>query len=437
MKEDDQLTRRQFIKTTAIAGVCVGSVAVPRLSGTELRSSQVNVGLIGVGIRGHALHKGINESRHARLGGIADVSEHYIDRIRPELLDSRTPIYRDYRKLLDDKSINAVVIASPDHWHAQMTLDALDAGKDVYVEKPLAYSFDEAVRVREKARQTGRINQVGYQRRTLEHFHKARSIVQSGVLGEITQVQLWSSRNRETAPWRAYDDYNNPGLPAKSGPEHVDWKRFQSNRPPRPYDPHRFFHWQCYEEYSTGIFGILMSHPLDAANLVLDLDIPETCYATGGIFRYDDGRTVPDTCNALFNYPSRNLTVSFAASSNNAFFNQEAHYRGTHGTMELGPSWLRIYAETRNALFDRFVTGERSNEFTNFRKQPILDEPVYSRWSTLGHLDNFFDCVKSRTACKAPITDCFKAMVAVSMSIQSYKSRDSVKWDPATGRILM
>ena len=317
-----------------------------------------------------------------------------------------------------------------------MTMDAIDAGKDVYVEKPMTYSLDEAVRVRQAARDSGRVTQVGYQRRTLAHFHKAREIIQSGILGQITQIQLWSSRNRTTAPWRAYNTYSTPGLPEKSGPEHVDWKRFQANRPPRPYDPRRFFHWQCYEEYSTGIFGILMSHPLDAANLVMGLEIPETCSATGGIFLYDDGRTVPDTCNALLNYPSRNLTISFVGSSNNAFLDREAQYRGTHGTMELGPNWLRLYAERKDALFKQYVASDKADEFEDLRAQPIHKEPTNYRWSTTEHLDDFFVNVKSRGQCKASVQECFNATVALTMAIQSYKTKRTVRWDPDQEQIV-
>jgi len=437
MNTPDRTTRRSFIKAAAAAGACAGSLAVPRIAKSVATKDEISVGLIGVGIRGYALHDGINQSEHARLGGISDISDHYIDRIKPRLKDPKTPIHRDYHALLDDRDIDAVIIASPDHWHAQMTLDAMDAGKDVYVEKPMTYSFDEAVRVRDAARESGRVTQVGYQRRTLAHFYKAREIIRSGILGDITQIQLWSSRNRPTAPWRAYNTYNTPGLPEKSAPEHVDWKRFQANRPPRPYDPRRFFHWQCYEEYSTGIFGILMSHPLDAANLVMGLEIPETCSATGGIFQYDDGRTVPDTCNALFNYPSRNLTISFVGSSNNAFFDREAQYRGTHGTMELGPNWLRLYAEQKNALFKQYVASDKADEFEDLRAQPIHKEPTNYRWSTTEHLDDFFENVKNRGQCKAPVQECFKATVAMAMAIQSYKTKRTACWDADQERIVM
>ena len=173
-------SRRVFVKTMAVAGAGLSSRIAVRAATARSPSEQVNVGLVGVGIRGYALHDGINQSEHARVGGIADLSEHYIDRIRPQLVNPRTPVHHDYRRLLDDREIDAIVIATPDHWHAQMAIDAMDAGKDVYVEKPLAYSLDEAIRVRDKARATQRVSQVGYQRRTLAHFHRAKQIVQSG-----------------------------------------------------------------------------------------------------------------------------------------------------------------------------------------------------------------------------------------------------------------
>src|SRR5262245_15148618 len=368
--------RRTFLKSVTAIGVAASSIEFPRLARARDASGEINVGLIGLGVRGYELHEELRRCKGVRLGGISDLSEHYFDRIKPRLQNPQTPAHHDYRRLLEDREIDAVIIATPDHWHAAMTLDALEAGKDVYVEKPLSYSLAEAIQVRNKARETGRVTQVGYQRRSMEHFYKARELVRSGVLGEITQIQLWSSRNRAASPWRKYNDYNTEGLPTKSGPEHVDWNRFQANRPPRPYDARRFFHWQCYEEYSTGIFGILMSHPLDAANLVMDLEVPASCSATGGIYRYKDDRTVPDTCNALFNYPSRDLTISFIGSSNNEYFNQEAQYRGTHGTLDLGTSGLRIYAEKRNALFERFATQPDSNRWANLRSIPVFEEPV-------------------------------------------------------------
>jgi predicted dehydrogenase len=433
MTEGVHNSRREFL--VAAAGA---SVALPRLSrraGAATTPEQVRVGLIGVGIRGYELHRDILRSAHARVCGIVELSDHYIDRIRPELADPATPIHRDYRAVLDDKSIDAVVIATPDHWHAQMAMEALDAGKDVYVEKPLAYSFAEALMVRNKARSTGRVTQVGYQRRSMPHLRKVKELLQSGVLGEITHVQLWSSRNRATAPWRTYNDYNTGGLPSKSGLEHVDWDRFQANRPPRPYDPRRFFHWQCYEEYSTGIFGILMSHYLDAANLLLDLEIPATCAASGGIFKYDDDRTVPDTCSALFTYPARRISISFVGMSSNSFFDQEAEFRGAQGTLVLRTSGAQVYAEGTNALFEEFVPPDQAAEYRDLRARPVHEVRPLGGSSTLAHLEDFFINVKQRGRCHCPIEEAFKAMVGVAMAIESYKAQRTMHWDAEQSQI--
>lgn len=425
-------TRREFIKTIGLAAAA--GAARPAMASPQTPGERVNVGLIGIGIRGYQLHRSIRTIPQARVAAICDLSQHYIDRIKPELEDANIPVHHDYKKLLADDRIDAVVIASSDHWHAQMTLDALDAGKDVYIEKPLAYSIEEAIQVRNKAREAGRVTQVGYQRRSIEHFDKARELVQTGLLGDIRQIQTWISRNYFSLhPWRVYDDYSIPGLPAKSAAADVDWDRFQANRPARPYDPLRFFHWQCYEEYSTGVFGILMSHPLDAANLVMDLDIPETAYATGGIFQYDDGRTVPDTTSALFNYPSRKLTVSFVGSSTNQFFTQEALYGGSEGSMELNTARMRVYAERKNDLLARFAKS--SDKRIDLKTRPIVEERSPGN-ATTAHLENFFHAVKTRGPTKAPIEQCFKAMVAIAMAIQSYQTGRAVRWDAATERIV-
>ena len=435
MTRNSSATRRTFVKSAAAGVIATWGMASPARS--RAPSGEVNLGLIGVGIRGYQLHRALRDVEGARVAGISDLSDHYIERIRPELRDPQTPVYRDYRQLLAHSPLDAVVIASPDHWHAQMTIDALKAGKHVYVEKPLAYSLEEAIRVRDVARAAGRITQVGYQRRSISHFYEARDLVATGILGEITQVLLWSSRNRlTTAPWRAYDDYDTPGLPAKSGPEHVDWARFQANRPTRPYDAKRFFHWQCYDEYSTGIFGILMSHPLDAANLVLQLGPPESCSAAGGIYRYDDGRTVPDTCQALFNYPSRKLSISFVGSSNNAFFQQEAHYRGTNGTIEIGTSQMNVYAERRDALFEKFVPGDARKKFGDLRRTPVYQSPPARGDSTVVHLKDFVEAIRSGGPSRAPVEACFTAMVAVAMAIRSFQTGRTMYWDAARERMV-
>jgi len=436
MTKQNQTTRRLFIQDSAIAGAIVTTAAASPLPAAP--TQRVNIGLIGAGIRGHQLHDGMLKSSHCRLAAVSDISEHYIDRLKPKLADPNIPIYRDYHELLDDKNVDAVLIASPDFWHAQMTLDALDAGKHVYVEKPLTYSFDEAVRVRDKAKSTGLVTQVGYQRRSIELFDEGREIIKSGVLGEISQIQIWSSRNyTKLAPWRAYNTYGTPGLPPKSGPETVDWTRFLANRKKQPYDARRFFHWQCYSDYSTGILGILMSHPLDSANIVMDLGIPEMCCAVGGIYNFDDGRTVPDTCNVLFNYPSRNTTLSFSGTSNNSFGYGDSQFRGSHGTLDIGMQTLAVYAEGRNSPVHRKFANAHPNDTRRRRsgKSPVHERQMAYQGIT-DHLDNFFLACKTNSKTKCPIEKAFVAMVGVSMAIESFKRQKTIRWDAERQQIV-
>jgi predicted dehydrogenase len=164
----------------------------------------------------------------------------------------------------------------------------------------------------------------------------------------------------------------------------------------------------------------------------MDLGIPETAYATGGIYEFDDGRTVPDTCSALFNYPSHKLTVSFTGCSTNAYMNKEACYRGSEGTMELSQSRLRLYAEGKNDLFTHFAPPDGAVK--DLRIDPVFEERSSGN-STTAHLDDFFLAVKNGGPTRAPIEQCFKAMVAVAMALQSYQSGKSVRWDAEHERI--
>jgi predicted dehydrogenase len=426
MEQQKNPTRRHFVKGAA----AVSAVGMPAIAQSRTPSGDIRVGVIGVGIRGIQLAQALSDIDGVSLQGISDISDHYIDRLKSELPDSSAPVYRDYRELLDRDDIDAVIVASSDHWHAPMTLDALAAGKDVYVEKPMTWCVEEALRIRDAVKATGRVLQAGYQRRTLEHYHEARDLIRSGLLGEVSQVQTWSSRNRPgNPPWRAYNSYTNPGLPEKSGEEHVDWERFQANRPARPYDAKRFFHWQCYREYSTGIFGVLMSHPVDAANLMLDLGYPDTCSATGGIYTHPDGRTVPDTCNAIFNYPHKRLAMSFVGCSTSAFYNSDVVVRGTEATLDIGVTYMRIYAEAKNKVFGRYVKPVDVDTFKNLQTQPVLDRKIKDGWNTAPHLQNFFDNVRTRGRCNAHVDAGLQAMACVDMSIKSYTEQRTMHWD--------
>lgn len=429
-------TRRRFVKDSAAIGAAATVMAAP-LASSAAPAERVNVGLIGVGIRGSQLHDGMLKSSHCRVAAIADISDHYIDRIRPKLVEPNIPVYRDYHKLLEDKNVEAVVIASPDFWHAQMTLDALDAGKHVYVEKPLTYSLEEAIRVRDKAKAAALVTQVGYQRRSIDLFYEGKEIVDSGVLGEITHIQIWSSRNYTTlAPWRAYNDYGTRGLPANSGADSVDWKRYLANRPMLPYDARRFFHWQCYSEYSTGILGILMSHPLDSANLVMSLGVPETCSAAGGVYKFGDGRTVPDTCTALFNYPSRNTSMTFVGTSNNRFRTGDSQFRGTHGTLELTMDSIAVYAESRNTpVYRRFADSSSASQRTRLSDDPVFERKLRYDGITK-HLDDFFIACKTGAETKCPVSKAFVAMVGVAMALESYQQQKTIRWDATHERFV-
>ena len=437
MNTPDRTTRRSFIKAAAAAGACAGSLAVPRMAKSAAPNDEINVGLIGVGIRGYALHDGINQSEHARLGGISDISDHYIDRIKPRLKDPKTPIHRDYRALLDDRHIDAVVIASPDHWHAQMTLDAMDAGKDVYVEKPMTYSFDEAVRVRNAARKSGRVTQVGYQRRTLAHFYKAREIVQSGILGEYHPDSTLVVAESAHGPLARLRHLQHTGAAREVGAR----ARRLGAIPGEPASA---------SLRPAAILPLAVLRGIQHRDL-RHLDEPP-------VGRGQPGDGAGNTGNLLGNrrhlpvrrrphgprHVQRSVQLSFPESHDLVCRLQQQCVSSTGklnteeptGRWSWGPTGCVSTPNRRTPCSSQYVASDKADEFEDLRAQPIHKEPTNYRWSTTEHLDDFFENVKSRGQCKAPVQECFKATVALTMAIQSYKTKRTARWDADQEQIV-
>ena len=378
------------------------------------------------------------ESEHARLGGISDISDHYIDRIKPRLKDPKTPIHRDYRALLDDRDIDAVVIASPDHWHAQMTLDAMDAGKDVYVEKPMTYSFDEAIRVREAARKSGRVTQVGYQRRTLAHFHKAREIVQSGYSGRYHPDSTLVVAESAHRPLARLQHLQHTGAAREVG---ARARRLETI----PGEP---------ASASLRPAAIL---PLAVLRGIQHRDLRHLDEPPAGRGQPGDG--AGDTRNLLGNrrhlpvrrrpdgprHVQRTVQLSFPESHDLVCRLQQQRVsrpgssipRNPRARWSWGPTGCVSTPNEKNALFKQYVASDKADEFEDLRAQPIHKEPTNYRWSTIEHLDDFFENVKSRGQCKAPVQECFTATVALTMAIQSYKTKRTVRWDADQERFVM
>ena len=249
--KERRISRREFIQTAGSGTVGLGLMAAgaPLVKAAEklAASDRIRVGILGFGVRGRQLAMVVARTSGAEVAAVCDI---YDGRFRraAEVLSGKVEMTKDYRRILDRKDIDAVVISPPDHWHRQMTVDALEAGKDVYLEKPLAHTIEEGKNIVEAVSRTGRVLQVGSQLLSSIHLPEAKELIQEGRLGRITQVKARWDTGSLIGAWVK-------PIPPDASPETIDWKAFLGSAPYREFDPKRIFRWRCYSDYSEGQIG--------------------------------------------------------------------------------------------------------------------------------------------------------------------------------------
>lgn len=265
-----------------------------------------------------------------RLVAVADVYDSRLARAR-ELWGKDLFITRDYREILARPEVDAVIIATPDHWHARQTIDALEAGKDVYCEKPMVQKIEQGKPVIAAEKRSGRILQVGSQYVTSLIYQKTRDLIRAGAIGEINMVEAWLDRNTALGAWQ----YT---IPPDASPENIDWDRFLGDAPKRPFEPIRLFRWRNYRDYGTGVGGDLFVHLFSGLHIATGALGPSRVFATGGLRYWKDGRDVPDVLLALLDYPGFNVAfrVNFKASVAQERFG--FRFVGSEGIIQTGPS---------------------------------------------------------------------------------------------------
>src|ERR1700756_5059835 len=297
-------TRRQFLQKSAGTA---GALAVSRniliepehiptaFESAVPASDRLRFGMIGVGMQGSALL-----ANAVTLAGVECVAaaDLYDGRhtLAKELAGAKIKTTRKYQELLDDKSIDCIIAAVPDHWHKQVVVDAVSAGKDIYCEKPMSHTAVEGVAMVEAQKKTGRIIQIGSQRVSSQICKKAKEMIAQGMLGDLMLVEGWLGRNDPTGAW----EY--PPPPDLS-PKNLDWDTWQGTVPKRAFDPLIFARWRCWKEYGTGVAGDLLVHLVSGILFALSLnEPPKRAMAMGGILRWKDGRNMPDVHASIFEY---------------------------------------------------------------------------------------------------------------------------------------
>lgn len=331
------ISRRIFI-----AGA--GSLALPALATPP--SARTTVGMIGVGARAHQVMESIKKAPAAEIVAVCDAYSGRITRALTRAGGSAKAV-DDYEQVLDDDSIDAVFVMSPDHWHARHVIESLEAGKHVYCEKPLTYTVDEGLEIAEAVERSGKVLQVGSQGISSPAEKMAAQMIQEGRLGRVTMVRANYNRNSASGAW-IYP------IPPDASEETVAWKKFLGPAPKHPFDLARFFRWRCYRDYSGGIATDLFVHLCTTIHRLMGTGAPQDVMAMGDLYRWGDSRDVPDTLNAILRY-REGFTATLSSTFNNGSGGTGFEFLGTEGSLSVGATTLTFTAE-RKLESTRWVT---------------------------------------------------------------------------------
>ncbi len=412
-----KIDRRTFAKTTAAAALGWTALgAAGRLPAFQCCSTGANetirLGFIGVGNRGGQLLDAFlaTKYRGMEVAALCDVYRPYLDQAAKRF-DGKPETFVDFRKLLERKDIDAVVIATPDHWHAIQTIAACRAGKDVYVEKPLCITIREGRRMVDAARQTRRVVQVGTHRRSSVLYSKLGAVIASGKIGKVTVSRAYRLSNMAPS-----------GIgkaPSTDPPKDLDWDLWLGPRPSRPFQeniaPYKFRWWDLYSSQVAN-WGI---HYLDAIRWLTAELAPSSVCALGGRFAVEDDRTIPDTMEAIFEFASGRLAIfgQYEANGNPALPKGELELRGTLGT-----------AYVDGHVFE--LVPERGGQFQDGK--PRI-EPLKVRIAegdpTIAHAHNFLDCIKSRREPNADVEEGHRSTTMSLLANISLATRSRLDWD--------
>ncbi len=413
-------TRRHFSK----AAIAATALSYSNILGANDR---VRVGYIGLGNRGDQVHDAFLEHGDQVTAAVCDLRDDYMD-FAVKKSRATPKKYRDYRKLLDDKEIDAVAIATPDHWHALMFIDACRAGKDVYVEKPLSLTVSEGRRMVQVAGETKRVTQVGIHRRSVQSLRDAAEFVRNGGIGHVTVAKGYHVQNE----WP-----NGIGNVANAAPpSDAEWDAWLGPAPKMPYNRNRtYYNFRWFYDYSGGQITNFGVHYMDFIRMALGKDAPRSVTAMGGRYVVKDNREIPDTCEVLWDY-GETMVVFSQYNANSAPGNAkgtELEIRGTKGTMYLQSGrWEVVPEKTTEVLFGYRSPIDRNTEKSYGPSRKPAMEPKSSGTGfaeTYPHTRNFLDCVKSRQKCNCDILDGHLSTSATIIGHIALRTKSFLEWD--------
>jgi predicted dehydrogenase len=427
------LSRRQFLR--ASSGAAVGGFLVAHTFDLAAETQQpepaladlVKYGIIGVGTEGSALLRTAVALPNVQCIAASDL---YDGRhtLAKEIAGPSVRTTRRYHDVLDDKTIQAVIVAVPDFWHKQVVVDALSAGKDVYCEKPMSHSIAEGEAMVEAVKKSGgKFVQVGSQRVSSVVFGKARDLVSSGAIGDLMQIELQLGRNSPDGAW----EYPPP---LDLSPSNLDWDTWQKDVPKKPFNPDIFARWRCWHEYGTGMAGDLMVHLVSGMQFAAGINaVPDQATTIGGIYRWKDGRNMPDVQSTVLQYGKIPVNVRLTLSTETP---EVTRIMGTHGVVEVSnnsvtyipqlgidtsPSYYsQSFPEAMRAEYDREWYAKNGPILA---QHPLAKVTVWRgpSWDDLGpHVSNFFNAVRTRQPVVEDVVFGHHAAAACHMANASY-----------------
>ncbi len=389
------MDRRTFFVTAASAGRVLGA------------NDTVRGAIIGSGGRGRYLTSTFKELG-VQMGAVCDVYQPNLE-AGLKVASTGAKSFDNYKRLLEDKSIDVVVIATPDHWHAQMMIDAVEAGKDVYVEKPLAHTIEDGFRMIEAARRTKRVVQVGMQRRSFDLFQEANQIMHSGQVGEVRLVNSW---------------WLNTTPPALSTPDingKLDWNQWLGAAPKRPFDPIRFRNWYWFWDYSGGLMVGQAAHVLDAINWFMNSPHPVAVTCSGKLAM--KGAEVPETTSTCIEYPEylAVFTLGYKAMRYAGVNDQLKQFHGSKARFDVGRESYALYPEDPKAIDLKPAIEKR--------------KPGSFNSAAVNHIRNFLECVRDRKDPNATVEMGQSTNIVLCMAMDALRQGKRLKWNPQTRKV--
>jgi predicted dehydrogenase len=392
--------RRGFLQATTVAAFA--STLQPRN-----RNDAIQVGLIGVGGRCRHLCQSLVEMPEAKITAVCDIYAPHLESAK-KLAAPGAFVTKNYKDLLARDDVDAVLIATPDHWHVPITIDACAAGKDVYVEKPLTHNLEEGQAVIDAQNKHNRIVQVGMQQRSMPHIQEAYQLVKDGRIGKIHKVHLTWNRNadRMRRPEGAID------------PSLVDWKAFLGNAPDQPFDSYKLIgNWRWFWDFGGGLFTDLMVHWIDVAHWFLGVDHPRKAVSIGHHFTSEGVWQTPDTVQTLLEYDG-GIQAYYEGTFSNAYHGAMITFMGPEGTLYIDRGRYELHPERGRGEYKELVlgSGKRGADFYDNPNGEYL------------HLKNWLDCIKSRQKPTAPAEAGVSAASAAHLSNKSLRSGQTALW---------